>query len=190
MRIRFDKWLVVLAVIGLSTLSWWMPGEQGPVTKLVSEPESRHVPDFYLTDFDLTTMNAAGRPRYYLQAKWMQHYADDDTSQLLMPVLTVYRPGQPSWRVSAKRADVTTGGESLLLQDDVKMWRMTAEKRDALEVDTSMLKVIPAKQYAETDRPVTITADLGVTQAIGMRADLKQRYFQLLHQVRGVYADR
>ena len=55
-----DKWLVVLAVVGLSTLSWWMPIEQGPVSKLVTVPEKRHIPEFYLTDFDLTTMNAAG----------------------------------------------------------------------------------------------------------------------------------
>lgn len=190
MRIRIDKWLVVLAVIGLSTLSWWMPSGQGPVTQLVSEQQNRHIPDFYLTDFDLTTMNAAGRPRYDLQAQWMQHYVDDDTSQLLMPSLTVYRPGQPPWRVSAKRAEVATGGESLLLQDDVKMRRMGTEKRGTLEIDTSVLKVVPDKEYAETDQPVTITADLGVTRAVGMRADLQRRYLQLLHQVRGEYAGR
>ena len=92
MRIRVDKWLVVLAVVSLSTLSWWMPIEPGPVSKLVTAPEKRHIPDFYLSNFDLTTMNAAGQPRYYLQAAAMRHYADDDTSQLQMPSLTVYRP--------------------------------------------------------------------------------------------------
>ena len=64
MRIRIDKWLVVLVVIALSSLSWWMPLEQRPVGQLVTGLEKRHVADFYLTDFDLITMNAAGRPRY------------------------------------------------------------------------------------------------------------------------------
>ena len=188
MRIRVDKWLVVLVVAGLSTLSWWMPIEQGPVTKLVTAPEKRHIPDFYLADFDLTTMNAAGRPRYNLQGKWMQHYADDDTSQLTMPDLTVYRPAAPPWRVRADQAQVTAGGESVLLQDDVKLRRVTTERRETLEIDTSTLRVVPAKEYAETDQPVTIVTDLGITRAIGMRADLKQRRLRLLAQVRGDYA--
>jgi lipopolysaccharide export system protein LptC len=188
MRIRVDKWLVVLVVAGLSTLSWWMPIEQGPVTKLVTAPEKRHIPDFYLADFDLTTMNAAGRPRYNLQAKWMQHYADDDTSQLTMPDMTVYRPAAPPWRVRADQAQVTAGGESVLLQDDVKLRRVTTERRETLEIDTSTLRVVPAKEYAETDQPVTIVTDLGITRAIGMRADLKQRRLRLLAEVRGDYA--
>ena len=188
MRIRVDKWLVVLTVVGLSTLSWWMPIEQAPVSKLVTAPEKRHVPDFYLSDFDLTTMNAAGRPRYYLQAKGLQHYADDDTSQLQMPRLTVYRPAAPAWLLSSDQALVATGGQSVLLQDDVKVQRLAANKRDTLELTTSVLRVVPAKQYAETDRAVTVVTDLGITRAIGMQADLQQRRLQLLAQVRGDYA--
>jgi lipopolysaccharide export system protein LptC len=190
MSMRIDKWLLVLVVAGLSTLSWWMPTEQGPVSKLITAPEKRHTPDFYLADFDLTTMNAAGRPRYYLQAEWMQHYADDDTSQLTMPSLTMYRPAAAPWRVRSDHGQVAAGGESVLLRDDVKVQRITAAKRDALEIDTSTLRVVPAKEYAETDQPVTIVTELGVTRAIGMQADLKQRQLRLLAQVRGDYARR
>ncbi len=189
-RIRIDKWLVVLVVVGLSSLSWWMPIEQGPVSKLVTAPKKRHIADFYLTDFDLTTMDAAGFPRYDLQAKLMRHYADDDTSQLSMPDMTVYRAGSPPWRVRAGRAEVAAGGESVLLRDDVKAWRVTTERRQALEIDTPTLRVEPAKDYAETDQPVTIVTDLGTTRAVGLRADLKQRQLNLLSQVRGDYALR
>ena len=188
MRIRVDKWLVVLVVAGLSTLSWWMPIEQAPVSKLVTAPEKRHVPDFYLSDFDLTTMNAAGHPRYYLQAKGLQHYADDDASQLQMPRLTVYRPAAPAWLLSSDQAQVAAGGQSVLLQDNVKVQRLATNKRDTLELTTSALRVVPAKQYAETDQAVTIVTDLGITRAIGMQADLQQRRLQLLAQVRGDYA--
>ena len=188
MRFRVDKWLVVLTVVGLSTLSWWMPIEQAPVSKLVTAPEKRHIADFYLTDFDLTTMNAAGHPRYYLQAKGLQHYADDDASQLQMPRLTVYRPAAPAWLLSSDQAQVAAGGQSVLLQDNVKVQRLATNKRDTLELTTSALRVVPAKQYAETDQAVTIVTDLGITRAIGMQADLQQRRLQLLAQVRGDYA--
>ena len=190
MRIRVDKWLVVLAVVGLSTLSWWMPIEPGPVSKLVTVPEKRHIPDFYLTDFDLTTMNAAGRPRYYLQAAGMEHFADDDTSRLTMPNLTVYRQEAAPWQVRSNQAQVAAAGQTVVLQDDVRIRRMTTERRDALQISTSLLRVVPAEQYAETDEAVTIETDLGITRAIGMHADLKRQQFQLLAQVRGDYARR
>ena len=188
MRIRVDKWLVVIAVAGLSTLSWWIPIEPVPVSKFMIAPEKRHIPDIYLANFDLTTMNAAGRPRYYLLAKLMQHYADDDTSELTLPSLTVYRPEAAPWRVRAGQAQVAAGGQSVLLQNDVRIRRLTTNKRDKLEIITSALRVEPANEYAETDKPVTIVTELGITRAIGMQADLKQQQLQLLAQVRGDYA--
>lgn len=188
MRIRIDKWLVVLVVIVLSTLSWWMPLEPGPISALVTEPEKRHIPDFYLADFDLTTMNVAGRPRYQLQGQGMNHYADDDTSEVKLPQLTMYRQGSAPWFVRAEQAQVTAGGETVLLQGEVKLDRLMEDKGGKLEIHTPALRVVPAKEYAETDQPVAIVTDFGVTRAIGMRADLKQEQLQLLAQVRGEYA--
>lgn len=188
MRIRVDKWLVVLIVAGLVSLSWWMPVEQGPVSRLVTAPEKRHIFDYYLDDFDLTTMNAAGRPRYYLQAQGMSHYADDDISELAQPQLTVYRDKAAPWVIRSREARVAAGGESVLLQGDVKVERPTQDRRGRLEIDTSALRVVPAKEYAETDQPVLIVTDFGETRAIGMQADLKQQQLQLLAQVRGDYA--
>lgn len=190
MRIRIDKWLVVLVVAGLASLSWWMPVEQGPVSKLVTAPEKRHIPDYYLGDFDLTTMNAAGRPRYYLQAQGMSHYADDDTAEMAQPRLTVYRHEAAPWVVRSREAQVAAAGESVLLQGDVKVERPAQDRRGRLEIDTASLRVVPAKEYAETDQPVVIVTDFGVTRAIGMQADLKQQQLQLLAQVRGEYAKR
>lgn len=187
MRIRIDKWLLVVAVIALSTLSWWMPLEPGPVANLVTGPEKRHIADFYVTGFDLTAMNEVGRPRYHLQGEGLHHYADDDTSQVQRPQLTVYRLGETPWVVSAGQAQVAAAGESVLLQDEVKVARLTEDRRDKLEIDTSVLRVVPDKKYAETDQPVTIVTDLGVTRAIGMQADLKQEHLHLLAQVRGDY---
>jgi len=189
-RIRIDKWLVVLVVAALVSLSWWMPVEQGPVSKLVTGIKKRHIPDYYLGDFDLTTMNAAGRPRYYLQAKAMSHFADDDTSEVAQPQLTVYRRASVPWTIRSRQARVAAGGESVLLQDDVKVERPTQDRRGGLEIDTSVLRVVPAKEYAETDQPVVIVTDFGVTRATGMQADLKQQQLRLLAQVRGEYAKR
>lgn len=188
MRIRIDKWLVILVVIALSTLSWWMPMERGRVTYLAGSPEKRHIVDYDLTDFDLTTMNAEGRPGYQLQAQSLRHYADDDTTDVNLPQMTMYSQGAPPWFARAEQAHATAGGETVLLRDQVRVRRLTNVKGDRLEIQTSLLRVVPAKDYADTAEPVTIVSDLGVTHAVGMRADLKQKQIDLLSQVRGVYA--
>jgi len=74
------------------------------------------------------------------------------------------------------------------LRDQVKVERLTEGKDDTLEIHTEALKVVPAEEYAETDQPVTIVTALGVTQAVGMQANLKQQQLELLAQVRGEYA--
>lgn len=188
MRIRIDKWLVVLVVIALSTLSWWLPLGHEPVIALVTAPEKRHIVDYDLTDFVVTTMNAAGRPRYRLQARAMRHYADDDTADVSLPQLTMFRHDAASWFVRAEQAHVTAGAETVFLQDRVKAERLTEDKDDTLEIRTTALKVVPAEEYAETDQPVTIVTALGVTQAVGMQANFKQQRLELLAQVRGEYA--
>ena len=187
MRLRVDKWLVVVVVIALTTLSWWMPLEQGPVTALVTRSEKRHVMDYDLGDFNLTTMNAAGRPRYHMQGQTLIHYADDDTAEVKLPQLTLYRQGEAPWSVRAEQARVTAGAETVFLQDQVRVARLTDNPDDKLEILTPALQVVPAKQYAETDQPVTITTALGVTRAVGMQADLKLEHLELLAQVRGEY---
>ena len=188
MTLRIDKWLVVVAVIALTTLSWWMPLEQTPVTALVAEVEKRHVSDYNLVNFELTTMNAEGRPRYHLQARSLRHYADDDTAEVNRPQLTLFRQGATSWRVSAELAHVAAGAETVLLHDQVKVERLSDNQEDKLEILTPAMQVVPAKQYAETDQPVTIVTALGVTRGVGMQADLKQEHLELLAQVRGEYA--
>ena len=188
MRIRIDKWLVVLTVIALSTLSWWMPVEEGPVATLASGPEKRHIADFNLSDFDLTIMNAAGRPRYRMQGQAMIHYADDDSAEVTLPEMTLYRHGAVPWVASAGQAQVEPGGETVVLQDKVKLERLTTVGRDKLELQTPLLRVVPDKKYAETTAPVTIITDLGVTRAVGMQADLEREHLELLAQVRGDYA--
>lgn len=190
MRIRIDKWLVVVMVVALSTLSWWMPLEQTPVTTLVTGSEPRHVSDYDLAGFDITTMDSAGQPRYQLQGHSMRHYADDDTAIVLQPRLTVYRHQGAPWLMSAGQAQVAKGAETVLLQEDVKLQRVTDVPQDKIEVQTPALRVMPDRQYADTDQPVTIISDMGVTRAVGMKADLKAEHLELLAQVRGEYVEQ
>lgn len=188
MSFRLDKWLVVVMVVALSTLSWWLPLEQHPTPVLTQAAQAEHVPDYSLVDFDLTAMDAGGRPRYHLRAASLRHYADDDTAEVTAPRLKVFRRDAPAWWVQSRRAAVAAAGSSVLLQDDVEARRLSDLPADKFELYTSVLKVIPGRQYAETAAPVTLVSDHGVTRGVGLEADFKAQQYRLLAEVQGEYA--
>lgn len=188
--VRADKGLVVLTVAALSTLSWWLPLRMGPTPAepVAVEREARHVPDFFLTEFELTSMDRGGAPRYRLHAGAMTHYADDDTADVTAPQMTLFRGGAAPWLAHSARGWVAAGGEMVRLNGDVVITRPVASGAQGLEVSTDELEVWPDREYAETARPVTLRDALGVTEAVGLHADFKQDRFELPARVRGVYA--
>ena len=58
---------------------------------------------------------------------------------------------------------------------------------DELKVSTPLLVVYPEKDYAETDRPVTITEPRGRTEGVGMEAFLEEQRLVLLNEVYSRY---
>lgn len=190
MALRADKGLVVLIVAALSTLSWWLPLRMGPAPletpAVVSE--ARHIPDFFLGEFELTAMDRDGAPRYRLLADSMTHYADNDTADVSAPRMTLFRPAGPPWQARSITGWVAAGGEMVRLTGDVVITRAAKAGGQGLEVRSEEMRVWPDKNYAETDLPVTLRDPLGVTQAVGMNADFKRDVMALQSDVRGVYA--
>lgn len=189
MALRADKSLVVVTVAVLSTLSWWFPLRMGPTpveTPVVAE--MRHIPDFFLTEFDLTSMDVAGAPRYRLQAQAMTHYADDDTADIALPRMTVFRGDAAPWQARAGQGWVAGEAEMVKLMKDVVIERSASAAAQGLEIRTEEIRVWPAKEYAETEQAVTLRSALGVTRAVGMHADFNHDVVELRAEVRGEYA--
>lgn len=191
MAVRAEKSLVVLTVAALSTLSWWLPLRMGPAPTdpVAVEPEARHVPDFFLNDFELTSMDRGGLPRYHLQAQRMVHYGDTDTGDITAPHVTLFQRAAPSWHGRSAQGWIAAGGEFVILKDDVLIERPGKSKTaPPLQIRSDEMRVWPQREFAETERPVIIHDALGVTHAVGLGADFKQNVLELRTRVRGEYA--
>lgn len=187
MNIQIGKgpWIALLLML-VAGLSWWMLRSADPVS--VSEgKKTRHEPDYYMEQFELTSLNELGEPAYRLDADNMLHYPDDDSATLERPHLVVFRGEKEFWDIRAESGLVTNSGESVLLQGEVIILRINSDHPQALEVHTSDLMVRPQEKFAETAAAVTIKDQRGVTRAVGMWADLNQRRVELLSNVRGDY---
>jgi len=157
-----------------------------PASQQVFE-QMQHEPDYYMDEFELTSFNLAGKPAHKLYADNMKHYAHDGSVELERPHLVVFRDEDEFWDIRAESGRVLNGGETVLLQGEVIILRITSTSAEALQIYTSDLTVHPHVKYVETAAAVKIKDERGVTTAIGMRADLRQRRVALLSEVRGTY---
>lgn len=178
--------LIGAALLLGASLSWWL-SKGLDVAAPRAPSEARHIPDYSMGEFTLRAMDARGHLHYRLYAEHMSHYMDDDTSRLERPNMTVFRPGGVAWNVYARHGWVSSGHKSIALSGDVVVWRNPGKDDSALEIRTDELHIEPDRQYAETDRPVTISQDAGITHAVGMRVNLRQSRLELLADVRGHY---
>ena len=87
--------LFPLILLGLlAALSFWLQKtvdrDETPKTKVV-----RHDADATVENMSARRFDENGQVKYRLVAPFMQHFADDDSSELDLPTLVTYRPDAP-----------------------------------------------------------------------------------------------
>ena len=73
------KYLKLIALTLVAAGTWWLafiqePDAQDPSTK------SGHKIDYFLKDFDVISMTLTGQRKQRVQATYMQHFVDDDST--------------------------------------------------------------------------------------------------------------
>ena len=183
---RSNKRMLLLFVMALAAfLSWWL-SSTGP-SFVPHVEKQRHDPDYYLVNFELTTMGDNGIPKHRLSAANMYHYPDDDTARLESPHLVIYHNDVDSWDIRAEHGLVTEGGKSVMLQGDVFIQQVNTGSDNGVEIMTRDVLIKPEEEFASTEQAITVKDRYGVTEAVGMQADLKERRLSLMSEVRGSY---
>lgn len=184
--IRRLHWFPILILGLFAALSLWVL-QQATHTNKPGESVEGHHPDAFATDAELSSYTAAGTLEYRLWADRMQHYPDDDSTELTKPHSELYREQGPPWRVKASHGWLSSGGEEVRLEGDVEITRTASATNKPAEVYSDTLTLWPDRDYAETDDKITyITTDLRV-DAVGMRARLDTGDLELMSEVRGVH---
>lgn len=187
MRLSVDKRLLTVALLAAAAAaSWWWSRQQEVPERGGAARADR--PDYYLTGFELTEMNAAGRVDRRLSADDLYHYPGSATSTLTRPRLLVYEDGRAAWDIAALRGVAEEHARLINLQGDVRVNYSGADPAEDVQMYTEELDVWPDSRLAETRAAVRIEGRSGTTRAVGMTADLARRQAVLHAQVRGEYA--
>lgn len=148
---------------------------------------SRHDPDYIVDNLTAVRMGEGGSASYTLSAAKMVHYPDDDTTLLTTPRFVSYGSAKAPVTITASEGVVSSKGEHVYFQDDVRVTRAAYGEKSELVMRTTFLHVIPDSHIAKTDRVVTITDDATVVTAVGLELNSETHVLKLFSNVRGTY---
>jgi lipopolysaccharide export system protein LptC len=176
-----------LVLIGaLAALTFWLDRlGQGPDHDTIGP--SRHDPDFIVDRLTGVSMNDTGIASYTLSAARMIHYPDDDSTLLTDPKFVSHGSAKAPVTITSNEAVVSSKGDHVYFQDDVRVIRAPDAENSELVMRTSFLHVVPDKHLALTDRSVTITDATTVVIADGFEMNSETRVIKLMSKVRGTY---
>ena len=194
-RVRIDRlvaWSPVLLLGGLAALTYWLDA-QVATSAARGDGASRHDPDLYIENFSAVSFDARGQVLNSLAARRAQHFPDDDSVDLVAPTLTLTDPGKPRLAVSADEGTVSGNREIVTLRGNVRAIRDAVAFKAASDgsptgpatFTTDLLRVIPKRSRAETDRPVTIEEPRGIIRGVGMILDNEAHTIKLKSAVSG-----
>lgn len=183
---RVQAWLPLAPLLVLLGGTYWLSQQVLPLPPKPDDSK-RHDPDYIVRNFSATTLNQQGAPRYIVDAQKMEHYPDDDSTHLEEPHLYSLYADAPPVSIAAKTGQISKNGNEVFLHDEVRVVREASATQSEMVVTTNYLHVIPDRDFAETDRPITVKDAHSVTSAIGMKLDARAREIKLLAQVRGQY---
>jgi len=183
---RFTTWAPI-AVLGVMTaLTFWLDRVIESSAPDIIGP-SRSDPDFIVKNISAASLGETGKAEYSLTAAKMVHYPDDDATLVTQPRFVSYSAAQAPVTITANQGVVSSKGDHVYFQDDVRVARAPYDDQSELILRTSFLHVIPDAHLAKTDREVTIVNDATVVTAVGLELNTQNHELKLLSNVRSTY---
>lgn len=173
----------------LAGLSFWLmratalPDDQ-------RDGKDRHDPDYVITGMEIRKLTKGGELQYVLVANEARHYPDDDSTDITSPYLTYFNPQKPNLYLSAQRARISADGETVQLNDDVRVKRDPTPDRLALFGYMPDLTINTEEETAFTGSPVRFTQGASWLKGVGMHLDNKTQTYILQSQATGQFESR
>lgn len=152
----------------------------------------RHDPDYILNDIVMRRLDQDGQLRYTLRAANIRHYPDNDTTDLLSPLLTHQnrRDAKPPVTISADRGRLSNDNERVDLHGDVRIYRAPSGKYEKLTAFMNELTAFPNEETASTQSPVLIMQGKSWVKGVGMRVDNRAQIYAIQSRAVGLLESR
>jgi len=187
---RITSWSPVLLLGGLAALTYWLDAQVKPPEPRRDGSE-RHDPDIFIEGFRAVELDAQGRPRQAVAGKRAMHFGDDQTTEVIEPMLSQTEPGKPTFRITAASGKLSGDRKDVFFIGNVRAVREAGPTSPGeapagpVTLLTEYLHVVPDKEWASTDKAVTIEEPRGIIHSVGLQLDNKAKTLKLDSSVSG-----
>lgn len=190
-----SSWRILLTLVSISLIGFllWYSPPQELAERLVPKESKNRYPEFYLQNTTSKQYTQTGALDYQLSADELRYFSRhiSDTPRDLVEydkpkVLLYNEQGQIQWQVIADTGTSDDTGERIELIGNVVVKEFTLEVESS-ELLTESLTILPEQKFAETDKPVIIRDQTGLTKTTGLKAFFNQQRIELLDNVSGTY---
>lgn len=184
---RLSGFFPLVLLAALAALTFWL--DQSMQRDVEPAQSQRRDPDYIVDKVTAHRMDADGNIKHTLRAERLTHYPHDDSTHLIAPHFTSNASARAPMTITSRTARVSSGGEHVYFETDVRAVRAAYGKHSEMVMETSFLHVTPDQNTARTDRPVTITDANTVAHAVGLELNSETRIIKFLSDFRGTYHD-
>jgi len=183
----FGQYRVYIVLFFLVIGSWFLADlfeiKQQSVVKVAD-----HSADYFSIGYYKKEMDQQGLVKSELNAEKMIHYADDQTTHLDEPIMTLYNADVPPWVIQSETAILEADGDHLQLLGKVLVSREGSEQIRPFKLTTTNLRVQLSTNYAETKKWAKIIDDRNRTEGIGLEITFVEPVkLKFLSKVKGRY---
>jgi lipopolysaccharide export system protein LptC len=182
MNLRVILGIVLLVAAALSGWSLW---HDRVVEEQAHAASGRS--GYVLHDFELIALDNSGKESFTLRAPLLQQTPGAKTMDLTTPLFLLPDKEGGYWHVRSKTGWVSDNREEIRLRGNVEARSPEGDTRP-VNMKTEQLNVFPDANRATSASAVTITQPGSILRGRGLEADLADKRYTLLSQVRSRYA--
>ncbi|WP_444915729.1 LPS export ABC transporter periplasmic protein LptC [Microbulbifer sp. TRSA007] len=183
------SWLPLILVILLISAGLWF-SESPPEQFLGKRPtpqQQNRAADLIIKGAETRRFDQAGNLAYRVDAEQITYFQFKrrDRANLKEPRMLFYTDDQPKWATRSKRGVAFNRGKRIVLSGDVQIDELPGP--NGIQLETPRITIFPDREFAETDKVVTISSGPNRTEGTGMRAYLKENRMEILSDVKSSY---
>lgn len=148
---------------------------------------ANNLPDAFMEDVRALVLDKDGNPHVKIKSPKMIHYAENNSTDLITPQITLYRDSPEPWDITAKMARAQQGVDIIDFWENVRIHHPPDGKSADTVITTSALTVDTNEQLADTDALIQLEQPNIIIKSVGMHAEMKTGNIKLLSKVWGEY---
>lgn len=179
--------IIVLSVVLAITMLTYILSSRIDDTSKRPDPNLRHDPDYFISDFIATMYDVNGKASYHVKATHLDHFPDDDSVHVRTLEVKYLDKEQQTWLATSDRGIGYENIKVLHLHDNVKIENLSTDPNKRLVLFTDQLRIDFNKRQAETSSQVKILGKNSTINAVGMDIDLNTGIMNLRSEAQGQY---